>query len=526
MLSLSTLLKHYKRADVQQAMVESSQQKEIAVRFEEKGFGKRPDMLAYPQDVLEFAKQGATSFHVSEERWQNPLQLAPGMKRKDMDNLRAGWDLVLDVDCKIWEYSKRITHLLVQELQAHGIRSISCKFSGNKGFHIGVPYEAFPSMVHGKAVKDLFPEGVRRIALYLTDKIKPKLLSYIKQHDSLPRLSQELGSELSLKLLCSTCKKEQVLQQKFQFICQRCETSIFVDKDESFKTCPQCKAIMQKVDLSSPRCKSCGGTFFTETFDISALLQVDTVLISSRHLYRMPYSLHEKSGLVSVPCDPYKVLDFDRTTAKPESISFTYKFLSQNTVVTGEAIRLILEAFDYQPAIKDDKALHGLQQSQHFEDLQQQIPMDLFPPCMKLGFVGLKDGKKRFLFAATNFLKSAGYSAAEITTIFEEWNKKNPEPLREVILKSHLRYQQQHHTKVLPPNCDNKAYYVELGICQPDPLCRRIKNPIQYAKRKAFLLRMQEEKGNEKLTGEQKEMRKKFRDGRKEEKKVEEKKTV
>lgn len=514
MLSLSTLLKHYKRSDVQQAMVASAQQKEVAVRFGEQGFGKRPDTLTYPQDVLEFAKQGATSFHVSEERWQNPLQLAPGMKRKDMDALRAGWDLVLDIDCKLWEYSKRITQLLVQELQLHGVRSISCKFSGNKGFHIGVPFEAFPTQVHGKSVKDLFPEGVRRIAVYLTDKIRPKLLSYIKQQDSLTRLSQELGSELSLKLLCTRCKKEQVLQQKFQFICQHCEATVFVDKDEAFKACPQCKSLMQKIDLSSPRCKSCGETSFIETLDISALLQVDTVLISSRHLYRMPYSLHEKAGLVSIPCDPYNILTFDRSLAKPETISFAYRFLDTATVVPGEASRLLLEAFDYQPAVKDDKNPQSLQQPQHFDELQQQIPADLFPPCMKLGLAGLKDGKKRFLFAATNFLKSAGYSTAEMTAIFEEWNKKNPEQLREVILQGHLRYQQQHHTKVLPPNCDNKAYYVDIGICQPDPLCRRIKNPFQYAKRKAFLLRMQEDKGKEKLTNEQKEMRKKFRDAK------------
>jgi len=47
-------------------------------------FGKRPDVLQYPADVLELVKQGATSFHASEELWRNPLLLAPSMSRKDI----------------------------------------------------------------------------------------------------------------------------------------------------------------------------------------------------------------------------------------------------------------------------------------------------------------------------------------------------------------------------------------------------------------------------------------------------------
>ena len=35
--------------------------------------------------------------------------------------------------------------------------------------------------------------------------------------------------------------------------------------------------------------------------------------ISSRHLYRMPYSLHEKSGLVSIPFNPEKVMLFRKS---------------------------------------------------------------------------------------------------------------------------------------------------------------------------------------------------------------------
>jgi len=37
----------------------------------------------------------------------------------------------------------------------------------------------------------------------------------------------------------------------------------------------------------------------------------------------------------------------------------------------------------------------------------------------------------------------------------------------------------------MPPNCD-KNHYKDLNICQPDSLCRKIKNPLNYAVKKFF----------------------------------------
>ena len=71
-IPLGTLLRHYKRSDIQEAMVRAAEDKEIAVKYGDKGFGKRPDVLRNPRDVIEFAKNGATSFHCSEELWTNP----------------------------------------------------------------------------------------------------------------------------------------------------------------------------------------------------------------------------------------------------------------------------------------------------------------------------------------------------------------------------------------------------------------------------------------------------------------------
>ncbi len=520
MLHLSTILKHYKRRDIQEAMIAAAQDREVAVKFGENGFGKRPEILAYPNDILEFAKNGATSFHVSEERWHNVMQINTGMKKQEIDALRKGWDLVIDIDCKLWDYSKRIAHFVVQELSIHGIRTVTVKFSGNKGFHIAVPCEAFPTEIHGKPVRLQFPEGLRRIALYLVERIKPQLLQYINQNDSFSRISAELNvTEQSLhKKICTECKKEMKKEEtKVEFYCKYCdkkETGNGIN--EKFKVCPECMRIMEKIEIPAfERCSYCKSKKFEEILDIEPLLQVDTVLISSRHLYRMPYSLHEKSGLCSIPLDPDKLLTFERDAAKPEFVQVAIPFLTTEHVISGEATNLLIQAFDFKPLQQEEeKKEYAFDE----ETMAAAIPAEFFPPCMKLGLQGMKDGKKRFMFAAVNFLLSCGYDYAALEVVLDEWNKKNPEQLREVILKGQLRYAEQTRKKILPPNCDNKGYYVDMQICKPDGLCGKIKNPLQYAKRRAFVANLQKENTDkqestrQKLTDEQKEMRKQFRE--------------
>jgi hypothetical protein len=235
----------------------------------------------------------------------------------------------------------------------------------------------------------------------------------------------------------------------------------------------------------------------------------------------MPYSLHEKSGLCSIPLDPDKLLTFERDAARPEFVQVAIPFLTTENVIPGEATRFILQAFDFNPQQEPEKK----QREFNEETLTTAIPAEFFPPCIKCGLQGMKDGKKRFMFAAVNFLLSCGYDYTALEVILDEWNKKNPDPMREVLIKGQLRYAEQTRKKILPPNCDNKGYYVDMQICKPDGLCGKIKNPVQYAKRRAFVANLQKENAEKpastraKLTEEQKEMRKQFRDKAKEDNK-------
>src|SRR3989338_4038429 len=269
-LSLSTCLKFYKRKDIQIAIIEHARNKEIGMRYNDK-FGKRPDILSYPKDILELALNGITSFHASEEIWHNPLSISSELPKSELEQLRAGWDLVLDIDCPDWEFSKLTTYLFIKAVKDKHVTDISVKFSGNKGFHIGVPFEAFPKEIAQKKVKQLFPELPRKISEYLLNNITEK---YIKQH-----------------------KKEQT--QTTQFICPKCEQTKQIDSD--YLKCEKCNILMEKIESTAPSLCPCGSNSSTLHFEPTAIIEIDTILISSRHLYRMPYSLHEKSGLVSIP---------------------------------------------------------------------------------------------------------------------------------------------------------------------------------------------------------------------------------
>src|SRR3989344_1512950 len=459
MLSKGTLLKYYKRREIQEALLEQAQQKEVGTRYGDI-FGPRPDTLIYPRDVLELALQNITSFHCSEEIWSNPLSLSSNLSRKELDELRSGWDLVLDIDCPDWEFSKITTHLFIKALKESGVKDISCKFSGNKGFHIGVPFEAFPNEVGGKKTKEMFPDGPKKISQYLLHlisnnyvEIKEERIIFDKTYSfGLDVLKEKFGDKKFISTNCLKCEKEIKLNQEntFQFICPRCDKT--EKSNSSFVQCSKCKILMHKdenpkklgrqLGTDEVAICSCGSTKYKSKFDPSSIIEVDTVLISSRHLYRMAYSLHEKSGLSSLPLDPEQVMNFDKSEADPEKvIPGTIKFLERN--IMGESGRqLLVHSLDFEAKIEADKKEKlervNEKKDQEFAELVLSSPIteDFFPPCVQLILKGLEDGKKRAIFVLINFLGQVGWSKMEIELFLAKWNReKNREPLREVYLK-------------------------------------------------------------------------------------------
>lgn len=437
MIPLNTTLSHYKREDIQREMLIHAQDKEVSIRFGDKGFGKRPDILSFPGDILSLAKKGATSFHVSEERWNNPLQLNTGMKKSEMDNLRKGWDLVIDIDCPYFPYSKIAAELIIKALKHHNISAISIKFSGNKGFHIGVPFEAFPKNIDNKPTSKRFPEDLRSVALYIKKMVEnlfAKKVIDIENGDIV-----KIAKNLKMNI----------------------------------------KDMLKEND--------------TKKIDPDKILDIDTILISSRHLYRMPYSLHEKSGLVSIPINPDKLDEFDRELAKPEKIIVddSIRFLDRTNAKQNEAKDLFDKAIVEGEELKDEYYLFQLNKkkddfsknkNKEIDIPQEAISKEFFPPSIKNILKGIKDGKKRALFLLVNFLTCVGWNYDDIEKLLTEWNEKNEEPLRESLITGQIRYHKQNKKNILPPNYSNKAYYYDLGVLTKEEKDGKFNNPVSLTK--------------------------------------------
>ncbi|MBI4439118.1 hypothetical protein HY640_04255 [Candidatus Woesearchaeota archaeon] len=438
MINRSTAIRHYKREDVQEEIVAAAHGREFAVRFGD-SFGQRPDVLRRPAEVLELAQAGATSFHCSEELWSNPLRLSTGMSRAELDELRAGWDLVLDVDCAFLEYSKIAADEIVRVLSAHSIGCVSAKFSGNKGFHIGVPFSAFPEEIGGKDARLVFPESARVIAAYIKERIKGNVTMRLLEleNSNVSSIKERTGRDIPAGLSVTFSDTPETAQQKM--------------------------------------------SGYIESF-----LNIDTVLISSRHLYRLPYSLHEKSGLVSVPIDPGQVMGFERQSALPEKIVVGgFRFLDKSGCRPGEAKELFDQAYYmHMQAVESRRQPDGSKRV--FSQPEGAVLESYWPPCIRKVSFGLEDGRKRGLFILVNFLSSVGWEFRDLSLYVKEWNRKNRPPLGDAYVDGQIYYFQQRAKSVLPPNCSNPGYYADMGIKCTEDICSRFRNPAAFAKTKKF----------------------------------------
>jgi len=392
-------LAYYSRQDVRKAIFAFSKQREVVPRYFE-GFGKRPDILHYETDVLQFVKKGATSFHCSEELWHDPLALSTELTREELDGLRCGWDLLIDIDSKYLDYSKVAAQLIIEALGFHGITNFGIKFSGSKGFHIIVPWQAFPAKMHEKETRKMFPEWPRAICSYLNEIIKEDLIERI-------------------------------------------------------------------TDMVSEERKS-----YVKDFDAAKQVMPDIQLVSSRHLFRSPYSLHEKTMLSSTVIRKQDLEKFEPRHADPLGVTVR-NFLPQAD--EDEARELLLQALDWQ---KSQKQQVSLRRNGFSEIVIKELSEELYPPCIKKILLGLEDGRKRALFILINFFRMLNLGEEEITAMIDKWNKRNKQPLKQSYINSQLKWHFRQR-KLMPPNCD-KSIYKDIGVCQADELCKLIKNPINY----------------------------------------------
>jgi DNA primase large subunit len=413
----SIAIQHYSNPLVMKELVRVSQDREVGTQLQGGFFGKRPDILQFPKEVESLGRNGVTSFHVSQERWSDPMQLSSDSTRRQLDTLRIGWDLIIDIDCPWFDYSTIAAETVVEALEFHGVEP-QVKFSGNRGWHIAIPFEAFPEVIGKKKVQDIYEQASEALLRYLRDFISDAIWVKIKEKEGdIRKIVEKTG----------------------------------VKREEFMKP---------------------------DGVDIINLIELDLALGKSRHLIRAPYSLHEKTGLVSLPIKPEDISKFNREWARPEVLTeINASFLNREHVKEGSANQLLVQALDWREEKEEEPEVREI------VEIEGKVHEKKFPPCMKLILNGVNDGKKRALFALLNFLKCCNWTWPEIEQRVKEWNNdKNAEPLKEGYIIAQLNWHKRNPKKVPPSNC--KEYYQEIGVCQPDNLCNTIKNPLSYVKRK------------------------------------------
>lgn len=82
------LWNYYSRESILKAIAEVAKDREVVSVFRDGRFGKRPDVIQYPQDVIQAVANGTVAFHGSVERWQQPMKLDVGMTKTDLDKLK------------------------------------------------------------------------------------------------------------------------------------------------------------------------------------------------------------------------------------------------------------------------------------------------------------------------------------------------------------------------------------------------------------------------------------------------------
>ncbi len=498
---------YYSRTDIKKAIFQFAKDRECIPRYYE-GFGKRPDTFQYESDILEHVRKGATSFHSSEELWYDPLEISTEMSRTEFDNLRIGWDLLLDIDSPYLEYSKIYAELLIKELENHKIKNIGIKFSGSKGFHIIIPWKAFPEKIYNQETKNMFPEWARAICGYLAEKIQPELADKILEKENSKELLKKTGKQEEELIIteCLKCNRPSTKKYLITWFCPICKSELTnIKKNNKIPKCPNenCrKTMIEKETKEIHFCEFCNITsdknpsLFREKerFATEKLIDADLVLVAPRHLFRMPYSLHEKTALASIVLEKNNITNFQIKDANP------FKAQIKNFYPTPEpeeARELLLRALDWKEY--QDKKENQIKESEKIETplsnkkqeykkiIIEEPSEEIFPPQIKLLLQGVKqDGRKRALTIILSFLKSLGAKEEYIERKIYEWNDKNYNPLKKGYIMSQLSWYKRHPNR-LPPNFNNPIYR-ELGVDKPDELAKQNKNPLSYAIKRYFEL--------------------------------------
>lgn len=488
---------YYSNPKVQEALLEFARDREVVPCYFE-GFGKRPDSLVYPSDILGLVNKGATSFHASEEHWNDVLQINSDMGQDELNENRKSWDLLIDIDSPFLDCSKIAAKLILSALEHFGISNYGLKFSGKKGFHIILGGSAFPKEYKGMRMREMFPEWPRAITEYLMEFIKKdyykeagKILSEseiekrsgLKKEDMktvhCKQCTRTAKKGMAVLFKCPVCGLEanrrdfKLTKRRLRCLNNGCAGVLEILEHKDYFYCEYCKdQDNDKIQINSER--------HPENFEeyrgvnIEKIAKLDLVLVAPRHLFRMPYSLHDMTSLASVVLSKDEIENFNPRGADPMRVKIR-KYYPENK--EDEAKKLLISALEWKNSRKKEEEVIEKKRYESYEKIDLgNVTEEMFPkPIKKLLKGGLKDGKKRGLFILITFFKSCGFPGDYINSRVREWNKLNDPSLKEGYIKGQVDWHLRQRKKILPPNYDNESFYKDMGLIEDTP---RAKNPI------------------------------------------------
>ncbi len=122
------------------------------------------------------------------------------------------------------------------------------------------------------------------------------------------------------------------------------------------------------------------------------------------------------------------------------------------------------------------------------EEAPKGVVIEAFPPCIKKLYEALSSGQHIShigRFALTSFLINIGMSVEDVIELFQTLSDFNERMTRYQV--EHIAGERGSRTKYTPPSCDTLKTH---GVCPGmDEICRRIRHPLTYYKRKFKALR-------------------------------------
>lgn len=358
--------RYYEQSAIQQRLFEIAPQREIVPAFNGQIY-HRPDVLENQQTLDAWIRDGMTSVHGSVELYSDPIEL----DQEYPHHLRTGWDLIIDIDSHAEDLApaKMVTAALSDVLDEYDV-PYGVKFSGRRGFHIGIPADAFVDASSIVPIAEFYP-GLPKSTIY-----------FLKG-----RAAEHLSDAIAY------------------------DPYEMVDVEESW---------------------------------------------GQRHLFRLPYSLHEASGLASVPV--VNVVGFSTDMADPARVRAERPFFP--ACEEGVARALVKDVLSYEWEKRQEQEQRR-QQTVNRKYLQPDEPIEqkYFPEPIQEMLQGLNDGRKRSVFVLTSFLRQTGYDWDDVEYVLDNWNRRNRPPLPDQYLHTQLRWHRAQAEAYMPPNYSEADYW-------------------------------------------------------------------